>query len=135
MNKTIYVQPLEAMMNLHRRTIASRGPHAANDGFQANSVFIHRPQLENLLVLARQDKRARVLVQVFLNSAWSAGEALAWRGRGTLRLKLKRWRTSHPRACGTLRPKTWLIHAATCTLFQGLPSVSAFISSPLSASS
>jgi hypothetical protein len=58
-------------------------PGAAEQRFQADAVFVHRPQLDGGM---REGRRhlPQERPQFFLKVSCSAGSAKAWRGRGTL---------------------------------------------------
>src|SRR5512136_984334 len=77
MNEAIHVQPLKTMMHGHNRPLAAFGPHPAENGFQADTMFIFRPEFDDrirvLLLQRRHEVRER-----FLKAACASGWALAW---------------------------------------------------------
>lgn len=77
-----HVEPFETVMAECDRPLADRRPHAPRDRLQADTVFVHRPDL---------DRRARILapllgcrsLELFLSAVRSFSVAASgWRGRG-----------------------------------------------------
>ena len=87
MDKADDVAPGKAMPHDRCGSLANRGPHSTQQRFQADSVFIHRPQLYPCRRKRGRDRTYQG-AQVFLKSACASGSARACWGRGTCRLCL-----------------------------------------------
>ena len=77
-----HIEPLETMMAERDRPLADRRPHPARDRFQANAVFVRRPNLDGCvrMPVPLLDRRG---LQFFLRAARSSSVAASGcRGRG-----------------------------------------------------
>ncbi len=82
LHETVEVEPLEAMLDGDTRAGAFARPDPAQNRFESNAMLIGRPQLDRGLG-KRLLHRVHLLREVFLNASWTAGSALARRGRST----------------------------------------------------
>lgn len=112
MDKGVQVAPLVPMLDGGQGMLPAAAPHAAQEGLEAQAVLVSRPEFDGVVgvgVLHPLD----YLGKLFFKAAWTAGSALAWRGRGTVGRKPRRWRISQPRWGCTGRPSVAAIQAAT----------------------
>src|SRR5690242_1316059 len=83
--------PRKAVLDGGERSLPDRGPHAAQHGLEANTMFVRGPELH----LRRREGGGHCSQErpdLFLNSACCSGSASACRGRGTCWLCLRRCR-------------------------------------------
>ncbi|HXH12444.1 MAG TPA: hypothetical protein VNP04_22085 [Alphaproteobacteria bacterium] len=83
MDKGVQVEPLVPMLDGGQGVLPAAAPHAAQDGLEAQAVFVGRPECDDVVgmgVLHPLD----YLGKLFLKAAWTARSALAWRGRETV---------------------------------------------------
>ena len=81
MDEADEVAPGEAVLDNGGRPLADRRPDAAQQGFQANTMFVGRPQLDARLREGVGD-RPQEWPELFLNSACCSASARACCGRG-----------------------------------------------------
>jgi hypothetical protein len=103
--------PLVALWHQRPRALPARAPDAAQDGREAEAVWVGRPPC-SLLCRVGLLPGVDYGREVFLKAAWAIGSALVWRGRGTLAVQPRRRQASHPRWAGTRRPRVAAIQAA-----------------------
>ncbi len=108
-DEAVQIEPLVAVMAASGRTAAARRPDLAQDRFQAEAVFVERPDFD-------RNRRFGALklgdagLEIFLNRACSYRLALGLAGRGTCRVRSRRRRASTPRWGDTVRPIRPVIH-------------------------
>src|SRR4051795_7975465 len=111
-DEAVQIEPLVAVMAAGGRTAATWRPDLAQDRFQAEAVFVERPDFD-------RDRRVGALeladagLELFLNRACSYRLALGLAGRGTWRVRSRRRRYSTPRWGDTVRPIRPVIQHAT----------------------
>src|SRR3954467_178601 len=111
-DEAVQIEPLVAVVAAGGRTASARCPDLAQDRFQAEAMFIERPDLD-------RNRRFGALelddpgLELFLNRACSYRLALGLAGRGTCRVKSRRRRYSTPRCGDTVRPIRPVIQSAT----------------------
>jgi hypothetical protein len=91
LNEAIKIKPMVAVMAAGGRTASARRPDLAQDRFQAEAVFVERPDLD-------RNRRFGALefgdagLELFLNRTGSYRLALGLAGRGTWRVRSRRRR-------------------------------------------
>ncbi len=91
MDEADYITPGVTVLDWGKRSLAIEAPDFVQDGFQANAVLIHRPELYLRLRVGGCD-RTEERAEVFLNASCCSGSAWTWRGRGLRRLPSSRTR-------------------------------------------
>src|SRR3954471_15724241 len=120
-DEAVQIEPLVAVMAAGGRTAATWRPDLAQDRFQAEAVFVERPDFD-------RDRRVGALeladagLELFLNRACSYRLALGLAGRGTWRVRSRRRRYSTPRCGDTVRPIRPVIQHATLRPVHNPPS-------------
>ena len=85
------IAPGIAVLHWRQGTPAVETPDFVQDRFQANAVFIHRPEF-HLRLGKRGGYLAQQGPQLFLNASCAAASAWTWRGRGFRRFPSSRTR-------------------------------------------